>query len=715
MTQRGRFSIAFAVSLAMLCAPQLMGQEAATRKPSEAGLRRLTPRQGVERSEDVIIPSAKVLGPAPISSKSTARDSMGSKPKPLKDESSRRAAAAPRTRLSSSQPPPESQANRPVRAQANSEKEFVRRTAAQEPATEEPKAQSTAPKSEPDESEETPRTRKRKVEEPEGDEEVNRPELLPSPNRNLDERLLQFRSARPAELSVSLDGELITLTAKGAPLAEVVEAIAEQHGLNLVAGDEVAGAITVSLRKVTLQEALRAVLLVNGYTWHQDGNILIVSDLSAESRTPNAQRGAMVRVFAFNFVAADDIDKVVQGLLSPVGKTFITASQSTDKRKTREELVVQDLPEYLERIEQYIAQVDRPPRQVLVEAHILQVDLRDEFRHGVNLTALARVAGSDVTLRTLGLAAPAASPAMFFGIDGTDLDSLIEAMRTMTDAKTLASPKVLVVNGQEAKLQVGGQLGYFMTTTTQTSSMQSVQFLDVGVVLSVTPVIADDGNVLMSVKPEVSKGRINAQTNLPEKDTTQTSTTLMLQSGQGMVIGGLIQETDQETLGKVPLLGDIPMAGWLFRRKVTEQRRQELIIAVVPRIVPLADCAADREQLELDRALTPLLHGPVCTKDRTQFEPVIKGMREHRPFKERECDCALCNPEMGPRNCDRDRPGTYVESPMEVEEVREGARTPSKGAVRSGAKPPVVSSTRVALENSKSRPNPSPANSKKPR
>ena len=108
------------------------------------------------------------------------------------------------------------------------------------------------------------------------------------------------------------------------------------------------------------------------------------------------------------------------------------------------------------------------------------------------------------------------------------------------------------------------------------------------------------------------------------------------------------------------------------------------------------------EQLELDRALTPLLHGPVCTKDRTQWEPIIKGMREHRPLKERECDCAECNPEQGPRNCDRDPPNTYVEPPQELEmdEVRRPATTqttgkaPTKTAAKSTGKPPIVSSPR---------------------
>jgi type IV pilus assembly protein PilQ len=665
MDRRGDKRLAIALAIAILCAPALAAQE-----PS------------------------KQYGPAPALRRLTPRPETASKDPARKPPQAKSAATSSRRTQNSAKP-----ASNHSRDQTASEKQFIRKTAAQEPAQEGP-----APKEQDTPSKNLQRTPREKSDEPPPNPEDEGPILLPAPNRKDDQRLLQFDNQRPPTFSVNMDGELITLTARAAALTDVLEAIAEQHGLNLVAGDEVAGSVTVNLKKVSLQDALRAVLLVNGYTWHQDGDILIVSDLSAESRTPDAQRGALVRVFQFNYIAADDVDKVVQGLLSPVGKTFITASQTTDKRKTREELVVQDLPAYLDRIEQYIAQVDRPPRQVLIEAHILQVDLRDELRHGVNLTALARVAGADVTLRTVGLANPLASPAMFFGIDGTDLDALIEAMRTLTDAKTLASPKVLVVNGQEAKLQVGGQLGYFMTTTTQTSSMQSVQFLDVGVVLTVTPVISDDGHVLMTVKPEVSKGRINPQTNLPEKDTTQTQTTLMLQSGQGMVIGGLIQETDTETMNKVPLLGDVPIAGWLFRRRVTEQRRQELIIAVVPRIVPLMGCAGEREQVELDRALSPLVSGPVCTVDRSRWEPIIPTMRTARPVKTLECEEGECNPVIGPQNCDRDQPADYVPAPIIEEVSRPTQSVPSSriasASPRPASKPPVVQSRdRAAASN----------------
>ena len=149
---------------------------------------------------------------------------------------------------------------------------------------------------------------------------------------------------------------------------------------------------------------------------------------------------------------------------------------------------------------------------------------------------------------------------------------MIEALQTTTDAKTLGSPKLLVLNEQEARLQVGEHLGFKVSTTTDTSTIQNVQFLDVGVVLRLTPRITRDGCVLLHVKPEVSKGAVNPETGLPESQTAELETDVMLNDGQGMVIGGLIKETDSVDQSKVPWLGNVRGIGWLFRK--TEAKRR---------------------------------------------------------------------------------------------------------------------------------------------
>ena len=399
----------------------------------------------------------------------------------------------------------------------------------------------------------------------------------------------------------------ISLSVRELPISSVVGFIAQQNNLNIVTSSDVTGNVTVSLTNVSLDQALSSILLVNGYSWTRNNNVILISRLSKESISSPMAQGKEVQVFPMNYVSASEIDKVVKGLLSPVGQSFITETSPTQKLKTREQIVVEDIPEYLVRIKQYIHQVDIPPRQVYIEAHVLQVTLKDDNRHGVNFNQLLRIGNSKLTLQTTGLANTAASPAFFLGLDSTDLTALVELLKTTTDSKTLASPKVMVLNGQEARIQIGEQLGYLVTTTTQTSTLQEVNFLDLGVVLKVTPQIADNGQVLMTVKPEVSTGRINPATGLPEEDTTEVETTIMLNDGQGMIIGGLIKETDIDSQVKVPILGDLWLFGSLFRKQQVTRERQEIIIALIPKVMPSPDACLPGHQTKLMQATTPLL------------------------------------------------------------------------------------------------------------
>lgn len=436
----------------------------------------------------------------------------------------------------------------------------------------------------------------------------------------------------------------VTLVVRGQPLGDVLTLIAEQHGLNVVAGDEVNGLISVALNDVPLGEALDSILTVNGYTWTRKGNILLISRISTDTRISAAAQGRVLKVFRLSYVSAADVEKVVTGLLSSVGNAVITQTDTVDTRRTREEIVIEDLPDYVTRIAAYIAQIDRPPLQVSIEAHVLQVNLQDDTNHGVNFQELLDLSNTRITLETTGFADDTADPAFFLGIDGSKMNGLIEALKQTTDAKTLASPKVLVLNGQEARIQVGESLGYLVTTTTQTSTLQNVDFLDVGVVLNVTPIISQDGRILMQVKPEVSGGRINPDTGLPDRDTTEVETTVMLDDGQGMVIGGLIKEEDTEIQSKLPIAGDLWLVGRAFQRRSHLRERSEIIIALVPHILPYDQSVGRCEAIKLERAQTPLLEGPLRRVDRRRWEPELPdAMRDPRRISRRIIPDSLKN------------------------------------------------------------------------
>lgn len=446
------------------------------------------------------------------------------------------------------------------------------------------------------------------------------------------ELMVPFRAAPLPERSIiTASGDHITLVIRDASLGAVLNALAEEMNLNVVTSGDVNGTISITLNNVPLEDALDAILSVNGYRWVRQRNIIMVSRISKDNVLSPRVQGREVRVFRLSFASASDIDKTVNGLLSPVGTSYITEIDALDKRKTREELVVEDLPEYLDRVQAYIQQADRPPAQVLIEAYVLQVNLRDDHRHGVELENIISLTGGDLTLSANGIADPNASPAFIINLDGRRLDAIVELIKETTDAKTLASPKVLAVNGQEARIQIGERLGYLTTTTTQTSTLQQVNFLDLGVVLTTTPVISGDGHILMTVKPEVSSGSINPTTGLPDSDTTEVESTVLVPSGHAMVIGGLITEEDTDLQAKAPWIGDIPGIGKLFQRRRHLKARTEIIIALLPRIVPYGELAQCRHAAEVKQATSPILYGPLIPTNRTSLEATL-------PNANRYCD-----------------------------------------------------------------------------
>jgi type II secretory pathway component GspD/PulD (secretin) len=431
------------------------------------------------------------------------------------------------------------------------------------------------------------------------------------------------------QLSQTRDGR-ITLKVRDVSLSKILALLAQAQGLNIVASNDIDAMISITLNDVPIEEALTAILSVANYTWVERNGIILITSLTDSANLPAGVQGRQIQVFELDFASAQVVSEAVTQFLSPIGKVSMSQSDPLDNRMTRELVVVEDLPESLARIAAYICQVDRPPRQVLIEAHVLQVNLDDTNRQGVNIDGIVRLCDANLTLKTTGFASEAAPTAFLATLEGGDLGHVIELLQTTTDSKTLGSPKLLVLNEQEARLQVGEQLGFKVTTTTETSTLESVQFLDVGVVLSIIPRITRDGRVLLSVKPEVSSGQVNPETGLPEEETTELETDIMLQDGQGMIIGGLIKETDSVTQSKIPWLGDVKGFGWFFRNTEVTKDRVEIIVALVPRIQPYDPDYQAFEQGELVKTGVPLMHGPLKRNYRP-WDPVLPdGNRVYR-------------------------------------------------------------------------------------
>ncbi len=425
---------------------------------------------------------------------------------------------------------------------------------------------------------------------------------------------------------------LVSLLVREGSLRQVIAMIAETQKLNIVFAGPTDTLVTASFDRQPWQKVLNSLLSASGHMWTMRDNVIFISSLDSADFLPPGTEGRRVAVFELDFVSATDVNQTVTGMLSPAGKCWLVETSKTDNRRTKEAVAVMDYPANLTRVSDYICQADQPPRQVYIEVHILQVQLKDDCRSGVNFQNLISTSAADVTLKSVGFANPAAGTAFFVEPKGAGLNGLVELLKTTTDAKTLAEPKIHAVSGQESHIQIGGQLGYRVTTTTQTSTLESVQFLDVGVVLKVTPRITRDGRVLMRIYPKVSKGQVDPGTGLPSEETTEVQTDVLLNSGQGIVIGGLIQEVDDNIQSKIPLLGEIPYLGILFQKRQVTKSRQEIIVTLQPHVLPYEPCVQARLAEDFFRATQPLTQGAIYSAPRP-YDPAMYDALQPREHK----------------------------------------------------------------------------------
>jgi type II secretory pathway component GspD/PulD (secretin) len=456
--------------------------------------------------------------------------------------------------------------------------------------------------------------------------------VVPSDELTLREEGRRIPVDRPSKEDVDVtlgSNGLVSVTARNAPVNDVLESLAQTHGFNLVMGTgAVSRPLSISLRDVPIDRALDSVVASAGLTWVRRDEIILVSSIeSGQANLPSVQN-RILRVFELDYASVPDVETSVRGLISPAGQVTVIQSAKANIRQNRNLLVVEDLPEFVERIARYIDQVDMPPRQVLIEARVLQVRLQDDYVHGLSLLyKLAAGQGSTLSISTKGLASLTSSQALLFTLSSENLGNIVELIENTLDSKTLASPRVLALNGQESRIQVGGQLGFRVLTTTQTSTLEQVQFLNTGIILRVTPFITRDNQIMMTINPSVSTGQINVQ-GLPEAQTTEVATQVLLPDNHGMIIGGLIQENYEDRQTKIPVIGDIKLLGRLFQRRAVDRKRTEVIIALIPRIVPYDCQTSQRDREELARTDAPIYRGDLYRNPRP-MEPKLYDATEN--------------------------------------------------------------------------------------
>ena len=426
---------------------------------------------------------------------------------------------------------------------------------------------------------------------------------------------------------------------------KALEMLGSQCDKNIVPSPSVDGVLAFrSLKNVTFEEAMDAILGEN-FKYEEDGKLIKVYTKDEYKKMKEDPARMEHKVFTLYYITAEEAAKLISPVLSGSPNAKIEKSTAAEKSISsgssggtsgagssassgggssrggdtmalNDMLVVYDYPEYLEKVAEVIKLIDIRPKQVLIEATILSATLTEEtkfgidwnFMAGVSLTGtssldqigttesigttstspISQIAGGTpgAPIETAGFATPGMN-GLRVGATSGDMAVFITALESITDVTIMANPKILAVNKQEGSVHIGKTLGYRGSTAISTGGVATqgeVQFLDTGTVLVFRPYIGNDGYIRMDIYPQDSTAQLNID-RVPDKTTAEVRTNVLVKDGETIVIGGLFRDVVTTGRSQVPLLGDLPLVGGLFRGTNDRTERQEVIVLLTPHII----------------------------------------------------------------------------------------------------------------------------------
>jgi type IV pilus assembly protein PilQ len=362
----------------------------------------------------------------------------------------------------------------------------------------------------------------------------------------------------------------ISLTLKDASITSALQLLTDKAGLNIVSGPDVKGTVTVRLVDVPLEEALNAILNVNGFGFVAGEHVIKVLPLKEIG-------GAVTRTFPLNHANADELEESLSPFISSLGDI------KGDNRSNT--LIVTDVPDNLYKIEELVKQLDVLPQQIYVEVHVVDVVGGKKLDFGIMWESeWARNARNSGGFMPADL--PVTAGQIRFGVlkGQVDVSGMLSGLAEDNLARIISSPRILAINHEEATIHIGQEIPYQTVSVVGGAAVSTVRFKEVGTVLRVVPHVTRDGMIRLEIEPEQSYVT-DWRGSVPVIDTRKAGTELILTDGQTAVIGGLEKDDEVRAVAKVPLLGDIPLLGYLFRRSVADKDRLDLLIFVTPRIV----------------------------------------------------------------------------------------------------------------------------------
>jgi type IV pilus assembly protein PilQ len=404
----------------------------------------------------------------------------------------------------------------------------------------------------------------------------------------------EVEESKKDELGFS--GERLSLNFQDIEVRSVLQLIADFTGINVVVSDTVGGSLTLRLKNVPWDQALDIILKTKGLAMRQSGNVMLVAPseeiaarekLELESKKQIQELEPLYSEYIqVNYAKADDIVALLKS-----GDTTLLSERgmaTTDDRTNT--LLVQDTATKLTEIRKLIAQLDVPVRQVLIESRVVVANKNFSRDLGVELNVLKNTAVANGTHRldgnmlvTLPAAASNSQFDFSFGKIGSHmLDLTLTAAEAEGHTETISSPRVLTSNQKAAYIEVGTEIPYQEKTS---SGATDIAFKKAVLSLSVTPQITPDDRIIMDLiitNDTVSETTVNG---VPIIDTNEVSSQVLVDNGETLVLGGVYTEETVDSENRTPVLGEVPVLGWLFKSTTKSTDKGELLIFITPKIV----------------------------------------------------------------------------------------------------------------------------------
>jgi len=459
------------------------------------------------------------------------------------------------------------------------------------------------------------------------------------------EKLAVGAAAGPASASQLAGAGAKTYTGKPAtfnfqdvPVRTVLQLIAEESNLNIVASDTVQGSVTLRLINVPWDQALDIVLRAKGLDKRRDGAVIWVAPQPELAKFEQDKEDARIAIenredlitdyVQINYHSATEIYKALteaKGIGSQGGggsgggggnnqeNGFLSSRGRLVADERTNTLMISDIPKKVSSMRELISVIDRPVDQVLIEARIVVAtdtfarDLGAKFgiggthTYGDNVATVGSGAtgGGTAATRGLNVNLPASgftdgtAPSLAYTLLGANfnLDLELSALQQEGRGEVVSNPRIITANQREGDIKQGTEIGYVTITggTGGTAATPNVQFKEALLELKVTPTITHDGRVFLNMF--VKKDDVAEYIDLPNYGVVPTlnrreiNTAVLVEDGQTVVIGGVYEFTDNESVSKVPFLADIPFLGNLFKKQGKQKNKAELLIFVTPKVI----------------------------------------------------------------------------------------------------------------------------------